>query len=164
MIKLIVLDVDGCLTDCKMIYTDNGLSAKHFNAKDGLGMRSWLHLGRKIAIISGGKSGAIEKRANDLGVNYIYMREWDKLTRLKEIVKKENISLDNVAVIGDDMNDYKMMKAVGKTYAPSDAVEFIRDYVDTVVSSRGGEGAIRDMIEDLIKQEDLFSEYIKLWN
>lgn len=164
MIKLIVLDVDGCLTDCKMIYSPDGLVLKNFNAKDGLGIRSWQHLGRKVAIISGGKAKAIENRANDLGIEYIYMREWDKLERLQDIIKQEGIALENVAVIGDDMNDYKMMKQVGLSFAPSDAVKFIQDHVDVVVNSKGGDGAVRDMIDYIIKQENLTYEYLKLWS
>jgi len=121
MIKLIVLDVDGTLTDGKIYYSNSGDEIKAFNIKDGLMIASWNRLGKKSAIITGRVSKIVDKRAKELGITYIIQGSRNKAESLREIVKKENIDFSEVAIIGDDMNDYAMMKLVKKTFAPVDA-------------------------------------------
>ena len=155
MIELIVLDVDGTLTDGKIIYNSNGDELKHFDVKDGLAIASWTKkLNKKVAIITGRKSNLVEKRAKELGINYIFQNVDNKDEVLAEIIKKENLSLEEVAGIGDDLNDYKMLKKVGLSFCVNDAVIDIKNLVDVVSKYNGGCGAVRDMIEYILKKDN----------
>ena len=163
MIELIVIDVDGTLTDGKIYYSCNSEEIKAFNIKDGLMIASWNRLGKKSAIITGRNSPMVDKRAKELNITYVEQGIREKQQKLKEICEKEGILLSNVAVIGDDMNDYSMMKAVNKTFAPSDANTFIYDYVSNPLIKKGGEGAVAEMIEILLKEENLYEKFLDLW-
>ena len=163
MIKLIVLDVDGTLTDGKIYYTNSGDEIKAFNIKDGLMISSWNRLGRKSAIITGRTSDIVEKRGRELGIHYIIQGERNKSKALKELCERENILLDEVAVIGDDMNDLPMLKLVKKSFAPFDANPFIYDFVEYPLTKNGGEGAVAEMIEILLKEDNLFNKFLDLW-
>jgi 3-deoxy-D-manno-octulosonate 8-phosphate phosphatase (KDO 8-P phosphatase) len=163
MIELIVFDVDGTLTNGQISYTSNKDEIKSFNVKDGLGINSWLRLGKKVAFITGRESKIVQRRAKELGINYVVQNAKDKLSFLKEIAKKESIELKNIAVIGDDLNDLAMLKACGWSFCPSDANGTIRSSVKTVLENKGGEGAAREMIDMIIKSESLEKELLKLW-
>ena len=163
MTELIVIDVDGTLTDGKIYYSDNNEEIKAFNIKDGLMIASWNRLGKKSAIITGRTSPVVEKRAKELKITYVKQGVKNKQAVLEEICEKEGIFLENTAVIGDDMNDYSMMKLVDKTFAPSDANAFIYDYVSNPLTKKGGEGAVAEMIEILLKEENLYKKFLDLW-
>lgn len=163
MIELIVIDVDGTLTDGKIFYSSEGEEIKAFNIKDGLMIKSWNTLGKKSAIITGRVSNMVERRAKELNITYVEQGVRNKEEKLKEICEKENISLSNVAVIGDDMNDYSMMKIVNRTFAPFDANPFIYDFVSDPLTKKGGEGAVGEMIEILLKEENLYDKFLELW-
>ncbi len=163
MIKLIVLDVDGCLTNGSISYTVNGDEIKSFNVKDGLAIASWIRMGKKAAIITGRISSIVTRRARELNVTYLYQNVKDKKAKLEEIVKKENISFSEVAVIGDDLNDYKMLKEAGLSFTPADGSSYIKNIANVILSKKGGEGAVREMIEYIIKKENLEEEFLKLW-
>jgi len=163
MIELIVLDVDGCLTDGSIIYTSNGDEIKAFNVKDGLAISSWIKLGKKAAIITGRKSAIVTKRAKELKITHLYQNVKDKKAKLDEIIEKENLSYDKVAVIGDDVNDYGMLKEAGISFTPSDGSNYIKNIVNVVLTKKGGEGAVREMIEYIIKKDNLEEEFLKLW-
>ena len=163
MIKLIVLDVDGTLTDGKIYYTNSSDEIKAFNIKDGLMIASWNKLGRKSAIITGRTSEIVKRRAEELKIDYIIQGEKNKSKALEEIVKKENIDFNEVAVIGDDMNDLGMMKLVKKSFAPVDANPFIYDFVEYPLTRKGGDGAVAEMIEILLKEDNLYNKFLDLW-
>ena len=163
MIELIVIDVDGTLTDGKIFYSSSSEEIKAFNIKDGLMIASWNRLGKKSAIITGRNSPMVERRAKELNITYVEQGIREKQKKLEYICKKEGISLSNVAVIGDDMNDYSMMKLVNKTFAPLDANTFIYDYVSNPLTKKGGEGAVAEMIEILLKEENLYEKFLNLW-
>lgn len=163
MIKLVVFDVDGCLTDGSIIYGSSQNEYKLFNVKDGLAIASWSRLGLKSAIITGRNSKIVERRAKELNVTYLYQGIKDKKTLLAKILKEENLALENVAALGDDLNDYQMLKDIGWSFAPSDAVDFIKNSVKTVLSKNGGRGAAREMIDMIVKKEGLEEEFLKLW-
>ena len=162
-IELIVLDVDGTLTDGKITYTQNGDELKSFCVKDGLAIASWIKLGKQVAIITGRTSKIVERRAKELGIKHFYQGIHNKQEVLEDLLKELNLSMDNVASAGDDLNDYKMLKASKISFVPSNASHHVLKVADEVLSVSGGNGAIREMIEKLIVLEKLEDEYLALW-
>jgi len=162
-IELIVLDVDGTMTDGHITYSQNGDEIKGFNVKDGLAIVSWMKLGKKVAIITGRSSSIVQRRAKELHIEYFYQGIEDKLGTLQTLCKKLNITMDNVAAIGDDLNDYKMLQAVNLSFVPSDASMHVEKVATVVLMRRGGDGAVREMIEYLINKEGLEEKYLDLW-
>jgi 3-deoxy-D-manno-octulosonate 8-phosphate phosphatase (KDO 8-P phosphatase) len=163
MTELIVLDVDGTLTDGRIYYSENGDEIKSFNTKDGLMIKSWNALGKKSAIITGRVSKIVERRAKELDITVIRQGIRDKAGELKRITDHFGITLDEVAVIGDDMNDFSMLKLVKRTFAPYDASSFIYEFVSYPLNKKGGEGAVAEMIEILLKEENLYNKFLELW-
>ncbi|HHO42225.1 MAG TPA: HAD family hydrolase [Epsilonproteobacteria bacterium] len=162
-IKLIVLDVDGTMTDGRISYTSSGDEIKSFSVKDGLGIDSWIKLGKEVAIITGRVSPIIARRAKELGIGHFYEGIKDKKTVLLNILKELDLSWENVAAIGDDLNDLSMLELAKISFAPSDASLHIISRVSHVLTAKGGSGAVREMIEYLIAHEGLSSEYLAQW-
>ena len=162
-IELIVLDVDGTLTDGKIGYTQSGDEVKTFSVKDGLAIASWVKLGKKVAIITGRKSKIVERRAKELGIEYLFQGVHNKQEVLEELLENLDLTMQNVASAGDDLNDYKMLKASKLAFVPADASSYVKEIADVVLSKNGGAGAVREMIEQLIVQENLEEEYLALW-
>lgn len=162
-IELIVLDVDGTMSNSHITYTDSGDEIKSFNVKDGLAIVSWMRLGKKVAIITGRKSKIVEKRARELNIEHYYQGCDDKLAQLQELLEKFNLSMENVASIGDDLNDYKMLQASKISFVPSDASSYVDKIASVILTHRGGDGAVREMIEYLIKKEGLEKRFLELW-
>jgi len=162
-IKLIVLDVDGTLTEGNITYSSSGEELKSFSVKDGLAIASWIRLGREVAIITGRNSKMIERRAKDLGIKHYYQGIHNKQEVLETLLIELNLTMENVASAGDDLNDYKMLKASKRSFVPKDGSEHVKAIASTLLKSQGGHGAVREMIEILIKDEDLESEYLALW-
>ena len=162
-IELIVLDVDGTLTDGKITYTQNGDEIKSFSVKDGLAIASWIKLGKDVAIITGRTSSIVERRANELGINYFYQGIHNKQEVLESLLERLDLTMENVAIAGDDLNDYAMLKASKLAFVPSDASIYVKKIAYEVLSNRGGEGAVREMIEKLICMENLEEQYLELW-
>lgn len=163
MIELLVFDVDGCLTNGQITYSENGDEIKSFSVKDGLAISSWIRLGKKAAIITGRRSKIVERRAKELGVNYLFQGVKDKHDVLERIRKELNIGYENIAAIGDDLNDLRMLESVGRSFTPADGSEYIKRNCDVVLYNGGGEGAVREMIESVIKDDDLEEAFIKIW-
>ncbi|OHD97919.1 MAG: 3-deoxy-D-manno-octulosonate 8-phosphate phosphatase [Sulfurimonas sp. RIFCSPHIGHO2_12_FULL_36_9] len=163
MIKLIVLDVDGCLTDGRIIYSSDGSETKNFNVKDGLAISSWIRMGNHVAIITGRNSKIVETRANELGVKYLFQAVKDKEKVLKELIDSLELKYYEVGAIGDDLNDFKMLSKVGRSFTPKDGVKEIREIVDTVLTCSGGDGAVREMIDILVDESDLREEFMAVW-
>jgi len=163
MTELIVLDVDGTLTDGKIIYTSNGDELKNFDVKDGLAIATWIKMGKKVAIITGRKSKLVQRRAEDLGITHLYQGIHNKDEVIANILKEENLNWLQVATIGDDLNDLKMSKKAGISFAPNDAVNYIKEKVNITCKANGGDGAVREMIEYLCKNDNIIEEYYKIW-
>lgn len=163
MIDLIVLDVDGCLTDGKIIYTSAGDESKQFNVKDGLAITSWLRMGHQAVIITGRHSLLLERRARELGITQLHQGVKDKAALLLEIANELNTPLRNMAAIGDDLNDYKMLAMVGRSFTPQNGSKHVKSIVNRVCESKGGEGAVREMIEELFEINDEVGEFLALW-
>ncbi len=163
MIKLLILDVDGCLTDGSLVYDSNGVESKSFNVKDGLGMSTWQKIGNEIAIITGKSSTMVQKRATELGIKHIYQGIKDKKTTFNELIQALALKPYEVAAIGDDLNDYEMLQSVGRSFTPCNGVPIIQDLVDTVLKVKGGSGAVREMIDILVKENDQTEHFISMW-
>jgi len=164
VIELLVFDVDGCLTDGGIMYGNGDVEEfKTFNVKDGFAIVSWMKLGRKTAIITGRSSRVVERRAKELGITYLFQDVKNKKEALEAILKEEGISFENVAAIGDDFNDLSLLRAVGLSFAPCDAVALVKAEVDVTLSLGGGKGAVREMIDIVMEKENLSGEFLNLW-
>lgn len=167
MIEIIFLDVDGTLSKESLIYhNQNGEiieSGKIFNVKDGLSLAYWKQIGRKVAIISGRDSKIVRHRANELKIDFIFMGIKDKGKCIKEIKKNLNLTSAACAAIGDDVNDIPMFLESSLSFAPSNASNAIKDIVNVNLSRAGGDGAIREMIEFILKKENLYEKFIEYW-
>ncbi len=163
MIKLIVLDVDGCLSDGKLIYSADTIESKNFNVKDGLGISTWIKMGNRVAIITGRNSTIVKKRAQELGVQHLYQGIKDKDRVLKELVESLNLKFYQVAAVGDDLNDYNMLSLVGRSFTPSDGIKEIKSIVNNVLSCSGGNGAVREMIDILVDENNQREEFMAVW-
>lgn len=152
-IKLVITDVDGVLTDGGLYYTSEGLVMKKFNVKDGMGMRRLRENGIKNAIITTDVSDLIKVRGERLKVDYLFLGIWDKENKMKEICEQENILAENVAFIGDDVNDISIINEVGFSACPFDSVEEIKDSVDLILTRKGGEGVFREFADLILKEK-----------
>ena len=161
-IELIIFDVDGTLTNGAIGYTSSGDEIKYFDVKDGMAIASWTKkFNKKAAIITGRNSNIVEKRAKELGITYLYQGISNKEEIIETILEKENLSWENIASIGDDLNDYKMLKKSKLSFCPNDAVDEIKNIVNIVCDKNGGDGAARFMIEYILKQEN--KKLLDLW-
>ena len=164
MIELLVFDVDGCLTDGGITYGNSDVEEfKTFNVKDGFGIVSWMKLGKKTAIITGRSSRVVERRAKELGITYLYQDVKNKKAVLQEILEKEGLAFTQVAAIGDDLNDLSLLKAVGLSFAPADALPMVTEAVNIVLKKEGGKAAVREMIDIVVEKENLSEAFVKLW-
>ncbi len=163
MIDLLVLDVDGCMTDGSIVYTNSKDELKSFNVKDGFAIVQWIRLGNKVAIITGRESAIVEYRAKELGIHYLYQGVKDKREALYDISQKSAVPLERIAAIGDDLNDYKLLKCVGYSFVPKDAIDFLKPKVDRVLDFGGGKGAVRQMIEILLRKNGQYQQFLDLW-
>lgn len=150
-IRLFAMDVDGVLTDGSMYYSEKGEVLKKFNTRDGMGIELLRRNGVIPAIITQEESKIVLRRAGKLKVEEVYIGVKDKLRVIKELAQKYSLSLDEIAYIGDDINDLALLREVGLSFAPSDAVSEVKQLVHQVLSRRGGEGAVREAVEFILQ-------------
>jgi 3-deoxy-D-manno-octulosonate 8-phosphate phosphatase (KDO 8-P phosphatase) len=162
-IELIVLDVDGTMTDGRITYSESGDEIKSFNVKDGLAIVAWKKLGRKVAIITGRSSKIVARRAKELHIEHFYQGVENKVEVLETLLERLDLTMENVATIGDDLNDLSMLKASKLSFVPRDASAYVDRVASVVLNRRGGDGAVREMIERLIAKEGLEKQYLALW-
>jgi len=163
MIKLLILDVDGCLTDGSLTYSADAIESKTFNVKDGLGISTWIKMGNHAAIITGRNSEIVKRRADELGIQHLFQGIKDKDRVLREIVDSLGISFDEVAAIGDDLNDLNMLQLANRSFTPANGVKEIQEIVDTILSKKGGEGAVREMIDILVEENSQKDLFLSVW-
>lgn len=161
MIELIFLDVDGCLTDGKIIYSQDKKEIKEFNVKDGAAIEAWLKLGKKIAIITGRTSECVALRAKDLKIDLVYQGIKNKLECAKLILEKLNLDFSKCAAIGDYFNDKSLLEYVALSFKPLDAHKDLK--VDICLDKKGGNAAVAQMIEILIEKNNMKQDWDKLW-
>ncbi len=158
MIKLLILDIDGCMSEGQIIYTTEGVEVKNFNVKDGFAIKEWIKLGHQAAIITGRDSSIVGHRARELDIPHLYQGVKDKRAVAMQLCTELNIAPDEVAAIGDDLNDYRLLKWVGKAYTPADGSDYVKSFAH-VLQRRGGDACVREMIEAVIRdngEEELF--------
>jgi YrbI family 3-deoxy-D-manno-octulosonate 8-phosphate phosphatase len=147
-IKMLIFDVDGVMTDAGMYYSESGEESKRFNSRDGLAIRNLNKLGWKTGIISHGINiNLIKRRADLLGISHVYAGNRPKTDVLAEWCNELNLSFSQIAFIGDDINDLPIIRIVGFSACPADALNAVKKEVNMVLSSRGGDGAIREWID-----------------
>lgn len=155
MIKLFLTDVDGVLTDGGMYYSENGVESKKFNTRDGMGLRLLRLAGIKTGIITSEDTEIVSNRAKKLQVDYLYQGMFDgnKLSVALDICKEEHIDISEVAYIGDDVNCFDLLSAVGMAACPADAMKKIQEIPNILrLSKNGGEGVVREFIEMLFEE------------
>lgn len=155
-IKLLILDVDGVMTNGGMYFAESGDQYKKYNAKDGMAIMALHNTGILTGIISSGfKLEVVKSRADLLKIDRLYVGREPKMNILKEWCEELNIELSEVGMIGDDINDLEVMKSIGFSAAPSDAVPVIKKHVDLVLSKRGGDACVREFIDHYLLDKPL---------
>jgi YrbI family 3-deoxy-D-manno-octulosonate 8-phosphate phosphatase len=155
-IKLLIMDVDGVMTDGGMFITERGDHIKKYNTKDGMAIQYLKKHGIEPAIISSGfMPEMVKERAKMLNIEKCYIGRDPKMVVLKQFCEDLGITKDQVAIIGDDINDLAMIKVCGLTACPSDAVNTIKSNVDIILSKKGGEGCIREFIDAYLLKEPI---------
>lgn len=150
-IRMLVMDCDGVLTDGKMIFTREGDEIKHFHAQDGMGLKRWHQAGGLSGIISAGRSsGLVERRAEMMHVNQVYVGKQPKWEVLAAWLAKLELQPHEVAYVGDDVSDLPVMERVGACFCPRDAVKEVRNQAQVVLSRTGGTGCVRELVEDYL--------------
>ena len=150
-IKLVLTDNDGVLTDTGVYYSDDGEMLKRFSIRDGMGverLRKILEI--ETGIITGELSGSVKKRAEKLEIKELHLGVKDKPNLLKQILRENKLKVENIAFIGDDVNDIELINLVGLTAAPADAMPDVKKIVDYVCEEKGGNGAFREFAELII--------------
>lgn len=154
MYKLFVMDVDGTLTDGKIYTSPSGEAFKAFDVKDGYGLKNILKkYNIKTAIITGRQSEIVQRRAEELEIDYLYQGVNDKLACLAQVVEIVECSYEDVVYIGDDVNDLSCMEEAGLSCCPADAHENVKKIAKYVTQRRGGQGAVREVIDMIMGQE-----------
>lgn len=146
-VRLVAFDVDGVFTDGRFYLSDDGVESKAFNTQDGFGIRQLQKAGIVVAIISGRKSGAVERRMAELGVEHVYLACPDKLATFDELTVKLGISPKDTVFVGDDIPDLPLLSKVGYSIAVANAVAAVREFCDYTTAAAGGQGAVREVCE-----------------
>jgi 3-deoxy-D-manno-octulosonate 8-phosphate phosphatase (KDO 8-P phosphatase) len=159
-IELLLLDVDGVLTDGSVIYANDGSELKRFHVRDGSGLKLWHGAGKRSAIVSGRKSVAVERRAAELGISPVLQGRDDKLAALAEVLASTDLRLEQVCAIGDDLPDVPVLRQCGLAIAVADACPELRAVANYVTTAPGGRGAVREAIEWLLKASGQWNELV----
>lgn len=157
--KLLLLDVDGVLTDGSLYFCEDGTEIKAFNSLDGHGIRMLIENEIEVGIITGRNSGIVASRANDLGIRILFQGQSDKLSALETILEANNYAPGEVAYAGDDLPDLPVMKKVGLSFAVANAHDLVLDFASVTTSAPGGRGAVREISDYLLMAQDKYTQY-----
>ena len=158
---MLVLDVDGVLTDGTLIINANGGESKCFNSLDGHGIKMWQRAGLKVALLSGRASEPTRRRAEQLQIEYVFEDCHDKLPMLEKFLDRLGLSPEAAAYIGDDLTDLPAVRYAGFGVAVANAVDEVKKYADYVTIRPGGGGAVREVIEYILKNTGKWQELMK---
>lgn len=152
-VQLLVLDVDGVLTDGKIVYTDAGHEIKSFHVRDGSALKFWQESGKQVAIISGRSSPVIERRARELGIGVVVQGARNKIPALRDVLRQFQLEPKQACALGDDLADYPVLRTCGVGIAVADACDDLKTVATHVTKTPGGCGAVREAIEWLMRQQ-----------
>jgi 3-deoxy-D-manno-octulosonate 8-phosphate phosphatase (KDO 8-P phosphatase) len=151
-IRLLLLDVDGVMTDGRIIYDDRGGETKAFDVKDGHGIKLLQRAGIRVGIITGRQSAVVERRAHELGIELVYQGAKDKLIPFMDILHKTGLVAEQIAYVGDDLPDLPILRRAGFAATVADAIDEVKPLVHYVTQCPGGHGAVREICDLLLKE------------
>ena len=152
-IRLLLLDVDGILTDGKLYFSNSGEESKAFHSLDGHGIKMLMRAGVAVGIITGRKSTIVTNRASDLGIDILYQGREDKIDVLSEIIATTGITADAIAYAGDDLPDLPVLQAVGLSFSVPGAHRDLKGAVNVITTRPGGEGAVREITDFILSSQ-----------
>src|SRR3954462_8416531 len=163
-IELILSDVDGVMTDGGLYFADNGEQIIKFHIRDGMGVRLWREAGKRFGIVTGRKLESVKKRAADLWMDIVQLGVDDKLPEVDRLAAELGITREQVCYIGDDLLDLATIRAVGFGVAVADAVEDVRNAAKYTTSVRGGQAAVREVVELILKNTGRWNDVLKRYS
>jgi len=163
-IEILVVDVDGVLTDGRIIYKADGTELKAFHVRDGSGMVFWQKVGKQVAILSGRKSRAVDVRAQELGIRFVRQGAVDKIATFRQLLVQLGLRAEQAAVIGDDLPDLQVLRAAGLAVAVADACPEVRAAAHHVTVANGGRGAVREVVELILKHQGRWDGVVSGWS
>lgn len=162
-VTLLLADVDGVLTDGRLIYDGQGIESKEFHIRDGMGVRLWQKAGLKFGLVTARRSPIVERRARELEIEILRQGDLDKLSQTKQVAAELGVELSQICYIGDDLPDLAAVQAVGLGAAVADSCSEVRQAADYVTTLPGGRGAVRELVEMILQTtgrwDDLVSRY-----
>jgi 3-deoxy-D-manno-octulosonate 8-phosphate phosphatase (KDO 8-P phosphatase) len=159
-IKLLILDVDGVITDGSIILDNNSNELKSFHVRDGHGIKMLLRAGIKVAFVTGRSSKVVQRRAEELGIKEVFQKCYDKTIAYRQLAGKYFLTDDEIAYVGDDIVDIPVFKKCGFPVTVSDAEDEVKLYVKMITKKRGGRGAVREVTDFLLKARGLWKDII----
>ncbi|MCZ6549271.1 MAG: HAD-IIIA family hydrolase [Deltaproteobacteria bacterium] len=160
-IKLLLLDVDGVLSDGRIVVDNEGEEIKYFDARDGHGIRLLARAGIEVGLLTGRYSRVVSHRARDLGIRMVYQKVFNKVDVYQKIKRRKRLTDQEVAYVGDDIVDLPVLRRVGLSIAVRDAWEGLKNKVDYVTEQKGGRGAVREVVEMLLHAQGKWGEVTK---
>ncbi len=160
-VKLLVLDVDGVLTDGGIYFDDSGKELKKFNSLDGYGIKMLLSSGIEVAVISSRSTSSVAYRMEGLGVKHCYQNQSDKNIKMQQILETLSLNVDQVAFVGDDVMDLTVMKKIALPIAVANAHPFVKEHALLITESGGGNGAVREVCDCLLKAHSKYDDLMK---
>lgn len=157
-ISLLILDVDGVLTDGRIIMDDDGRESKQFDVKDGHGIKMVLRVGIRVILLTGRTSRVVSHRAQDLGISEVYQGARNKISVFRSLMKSGKISSERIAYVGDDIVDVPIFKRVGLAVAVADACEEAKKAAHYITKRDGGRGAVREVCEMILRHQGKWGE------
>ncbi len=160
-VKLLILDVDGVMTDGSIVYDNDGGELKTFNVMDGHGIKLLMKASIRLALITARSSRAVLRRAEELGITLVYQGTRDKLSAFKEILEETSLEAGQTAYMGDEIIDIPVLKRAGLSITVPDAASEVRERVDYITEKKGGRGAVREVAELILKEQGKWEGVIK---
>ncbi|MEQ8253907.1 MAG: HAD hydrolase family protein [Smithellaceae bacterium] len=157
-IKILIMDVDGVMTDGRIIINDDGRETKNFDVRDGHGIKLVQRYGIEVALLTGRQSEVVKHRANELGITEVHQKIFNKKEVFTEILQKNNLNANQAAFIGDDIIDIPVLKEAGFSATVADAIDIVKKTVDYVTKNKGGRGAVREVCEMLLQAQGRWPE------
>jgi len=157
-IRLLILDVDGVLTDGRIVYDDTGRESKRFHVRDGTAIKMWLSMGRPVAVVTARESEIVSRRMSELGVTQVHQGVADKGTVVGAVMEQADATREQSCYIGDDLADLAAMRRVGLPIAVADAAVEVRRAARWITRTPGGHGAVREVVEWILRRQNLLTE------